>query len=250
MRALTSSLPLLLLSFSSVIAAPTGAAPPQRPSDTFPTTAQPVKITPIQHASLLISAAGKNIYIDPAQGKYEGLPPADLILITDIHPDHLAPDVISKIKKDGTVIWGPKAVADKIHVDVTIANGETQKWDDWTIEAVPAYNRIRGPEAGKVYHDKGRGNGYVLQYGGKRFYISGDTEDLPEMAALKHIDVAFICMNLPYTMTPEEAALAVERFHPAIVYPYHCKNTNVKSFASYTKGTGIEVRIRDWYPKT
>src|ERR1700759_453170 len=103
--------------------------------ETFQSTAGVISITPIQHASMLISVGGKNIYIDPAQGKFDGLPPADLILITDIHGDHLAPDIIAKIKKPGTIIWGPKAVADKIHVDTTIANGDTRQWTDWTIEA-------------------------------------------------------------------------------------------------------------------
>jgi L-ascorbate metabolism protein UlaG (beta-lactamase superfamily) len=225
------------------------SAAADRPSDTFPTSAGEVAITPIGHASVLLTASGKHIYIDPSQGSYDNLPPADLILITDIHGDHMAPAVIAKIRKKDTVIWGPPAVTAKTHTDATLANGGTKTWGDWTVEAVPAYNRIRGEEAGKVYHEKGRGNGYVLTYGGKRFYFSGDTEDIPEMAALKNIDVAFLCMNLPYTMTPEEATLAVQKFHPKIVYPYHCRGANLNSFVAYTKGTGIEVRIRDWYPK-
>jgi L-ascorbate metabolism protein UlaG (beta-lactamase superfamily) len=245
---------LAICSATSVLPQATAPQVPTKPAahapDTFQTTSGVVTIAPIRHASLLISAGGLNIYIDPAQGKFDGLPPADLILITDIHDDHMAPAIIDKVKKQGTLIFAPKAVAEKTHVDTVMANGDTQKWRDWTIEAVPAYNRIRGPEAGQVYHDKGRGNGYVLTYGGKRFYISGDTEDIPEMAALKNIDVAFLCMNLPYTMTPEEAALAVQRFHPKIVYPYHCKGTNVNAFVSYTKGSGAEIRVRDWYPKT
>ncbi len=229
-----------------------GASPAQPKTVATPivikTDAGDVCVTPIEHASVLLTVNGKNIYIDPSQGKYEGRPAADLILITDIHADHFAPTIIGQISKKDTVIWGPKAVAAKTKVDTTIGNGETQNWGDWTIEAVPAYNRIRGEEAGKVYHDKGRGNGYVLTFGGKRIYFSGDTEDLPEMAALKNIDVAFICMNLPYTMTPEEAALAVQRFHPKVVYPYHYRGSNLNSFVAYTKGTGIEVQIREWYP--
>ena len=172
------------------------------------------------HASLLLQAGGKNIYIDPAQGSFEGLPPADFILITDIHGDHMSQAMIDKIKQPSTVIWGANAVAEQIHAE-PIANGETKKWGDWTVEAVPAYNMKRGPSAGKFYHDKGRGNGYILTYGGKRYYFSGDTEAIPEMLSLKNIDVAFVCMNLPFTMTPEEAADAVRAFHPAIVYPYH-----------------------------
>ena len=105
----------------------------------------------------------------------------------------------------------------------------------------------RGPAPGKLYHEKGRGNGYVLTYGGKRFYISGDTENIPEMRALKDIDVAFVCMNLPYTMTPEEAAEAVKAFRPKAVFPYHSRGSNLAAFEKALAGTGIDVRIRDWY---
>ena len=218
-------------------------------SDSFDTAAGPVKITPIMHAAVLLQAGGKNIYVDPAQGSFEGRPPADLILITDIHGDHMAQPVIDKIKKAGTVIFAPKAVADQIHVDTVIANGETKKWGDWTITAVAAYNLTRGPSPGKFFHDKGRGNGYVLAYGGKRFYFSGDTEAIPEVLALKNIDVAFVCMNLPYTMTPEEAAAAVKAFHPAVVYPYHYRGSDLNAFKAGLAGTGIDVRLREWYPK-
>lgn len=218
--------------------------------DTFQTSAGPVRITPIMHASVLIEANGRTIYVDPAQGDFNNRPPADLILITDIHGDHMSPDNVRKLSKAGTVVMAPRAVADKMHVDDVIGNGETKHWQGWTIEAVPAYNMKRGPAPGQFYHDKGRGNGYVLSYGGKRFYFSGDTEDIPELASLHDIDVAFVCMNLPYTMTPEEAAVAVKKFHPAIVYPYHYRGSDVKAFAAALKGSGIEVRLREWYPKS
>jgi L-ascorbate metabolism protein UlaG (beta-lactamase superfamily) len=221
-----------------------------RPADTFQTSAGPVRITPIMHASVLLQAGEKNIYIDPAQGSYENLPPADLILITDIHGDHMSPDNVRKLSKTGTVVFAPQAVADKVHTDTVIANGQTKTWQGWTIEAIPAYNLTRGPSAGKLYHDKGRGNGYVLTYGGKRFYFSGDTEAIPEVEALRNIDVAFVCMNLPYTMTPQEAADAVKKFHPAIVYPYHYRGSDLSAFSSALEGSGIEVRLREWYPKS
>jgi len=131
----------------------------------------------------------------------------------------------------------------------TLSNGETTKWDQWTIEAIPMYNLVRGPEPGKLFHDKGRGNGYLLTYGGKRFYFSGDTENIPEMRALKNIDVAFVCFNLPYTMTPEEAADGVLAFHPKVVIPYHFRNSDVSIFQKKLEGSGIEVRVLDWYPK-
>ena len=115
------------------------------------------------------------------------------------------------------------------------------------IEAVPMYNLTRGPAPGQFYHDKGRGNGYIVTLGGKRLYIAGDTEGTPEMRAMKNIDVAFIPMNVPYTMTPAEAADAVKAFKPKIVYPYHYRGSDLTVFANALKGTGIDVRLRDWY---
>jgi L-ascorbate metabolism protein UlaG (beta-lactamase superfamily) len=220
------------------------AAPPEE----FPTPAGPLKLTPIQHASLMIQAGGKVLYIDPAQGKSDGLPPADYILITDIHGDHMAPAVVDKLKKAGTVILAPKAVADKMPGCTVISNGDTKTIGDFKVEAIPMYN-LKPAANGTIFHDKGRGNGYVLTYGGKRFYFSGDTEGTPEMQALRHIDVAFVCMNLPYTMAPDAAAEAVRAFHPAIVYPYHYNGSDLSVFEKGLAGSGIEVRIRDWYPK-
>ncbi|MGD1081930.1 MAG: MBL fold metallo-hydrolase [Candidatus Sulfotelmatobacter sp.] len=216
----------------------------------FPTSAGPVKIAPLHHASTLIEAGGKTIYLDPAKpAKLTGLPKADLILITDIHGDHMDPDSIKEISKADTEILAAPAVVQTVTNAKPIANGETKTWQGWTIEAIPAYNLKRGPAPGKLFHDKGRGNGYVLTYGGKRFYFSGDTEGIPEMRALKNIDVAFVCMNLPYTMPPEEAADAVKAFHPKIVIPYHYRGSDLAVFQKALEGTGIEVRLLDWYPK-
>ena len=214
-----------------------------------------VKITPIYHAALLIQAGGKNIYVDPAKpASFTGLPPANLILITDIHGDHVDQDQssIKTISKPGTEIWAPAAVQKFVTTAAVISNGQTKKWDKWTIEAIPMYNMTRGPSAGQYFHDKGRGNGYVLTYGGQRFYISGDTEAIPEMKALKNIDVAFVCMNLPYTMTADEAADAVKAFHPKVAIPYHYRGQpsgDVNAFKQKLEGSGIEVRLLEWYPK-
>ena len=216
----------------------------------FDTSAGPVKVTIIQHASLMIEAGGKIIYLDPSQGSYEGLPAADLILITDIHGDHMDPKAIGKVSKTGTEILAPSAVAATVTAAKLISNGETQKWDRWTIEAVPMYNLTRGPAPGKLFHDKGRGNGYVLTYGGKRFYFSGDTENIPEMRALKNIDVAFVCMNLPYTMPPDEAAQGVRAMHPKVVYPYHYRGSDLSIFQKGLEGSGVDVRLRDCYAKS
>lgn len=222
-----------------------------RQTQTFSTSAGPVKITPLYHASLLIEGGDRRIYVDPAKpANFNGLPSADLILITDIHGDHMDTDSISAISKSGTQIMAPPAVVKTVTTASPISNGETRKWDGWTIEAIPMYNLKRGPSAGMLYHDKGRGNGYVLTYGGKRFYFSGDTENIPEMRALKSIDVAFVCMNLPYTMPPDEAAEAVKAFHPKVVIPYHYRGSDLSVFQKDLQGTGIEVRILDWYPQS
>ncbi len=215
----------------------------------FSTSAGTVKITPLNHASTLIEAGGKTIYLDPAKPvKFGGMAKADLILITDIHGDHMDPDAIREISKSDTVIFAAPAVVSTVTAGKPIANGETKTWGGWTIEAIPAYNLKRGPAPGKFFHDKGRGNGYVLTYGGKRFYFSGDTEGVPEMRALKNIDVAFVCMNLPYTMPPEEAAEVVKAFHPKVVIPYHYRGSNLSVFQKGLEGTGIEVRVLEWYP--
>jgi L-ascorbate metabolism protein UlaG (beta-lactamase superfamily) len=218
------------------------------PPDTFQTSAGPVTLTPIKHASFTLQAGGKIIYIDPSpEALFSGRPKADLILITDIHGDHMDPGAVSQLKKDGTHIIAPAAVAKTITDLEVLANGQQTTWGGWSIEAVPMYNLKRGPTPGKLYHDKGRGNGYILTYGGKRFYIAGDTEGIPEMRNLKNIDVAFVPMNLPYTMPPEEAADAVKAFHPKIVYPYHYRGSDIKKFEADVSGTGIEVRLRAWY---
>ncbi|MGD0666137.1 MAG: MBL fold metallo-hydrolase [Bryobacteraceae bacterium] len=215
----------------------------------FATSAGTVRITPIQHASLMIQAGGKVLYVDPAFGSYDDLPAADYILISHIHADHMAPAIVDKLRKPGTVILGPKTVAASIAGCTVISNGERKALGPFLVEAVPAYNLTRGPAPGELYHPKGRDNGYVVTYGGKRFYFSADTEDIPEMRALKNIDVAFVCMNLPYTMPPQEAAAAARAFHPAIVYPYHYRGSDLNVFAKALAGTGIEVRVRDWYGK-
>lgn len=239
---------LFIIAACIALAVPSFAQSDRQPQ-TFSTSDGSVVITPIYHASALIQAGGKNIYMDPVKpGDFDGLPSADLILITHAHGDHLDPATIAKLSKPGTEILAPAAVAATLKTAQVMENGQTKNWKEWKIEAVPMYNIKRGPSAGKLYHPKGWGNGYVLTYGGKRFYFSGDTEDIPEMRALKNIDVAFICMNLPYTMTPQEAAAAVKAFHPKVAIPYHYRGTNVEAFKEALAGTGIDVRLLNWYP--
>lgn len=221
-----------------------------RETQTFKSSKGPVKITPVYHAAVEIEAGGKVIIIDPAKpANFAGLPQADLVLITHTHGDHMDPDLLKTVSKEGTEVMAPPAVVKTITTAMPISNGETKKWGAWTIEAVPMYNLTRGPAPGKFFHDKGLGDGYVLTYGGLRIYFSGDTENIPEIRALKNIDVAFVCMNLPYTMTPDEAAEMVKAFHPKVVIPYHYRGQDTTVFKKDLEGTGIDVRLLEFYPK-
>ena len=218
-----------------------------RTPDTFDTAAGPVKITPVFHATTLIEAGGKRIYLDPySKGDFTGLPKADLILITHTHADHMDPAAIATVSQPGIGDMRRRRLpAQTVTTAKIISNGESKMWNGWKIEAMPAYNIANGN-----WHQKGVDNGYILTYGGKRFYFSADTEGTPEMRALKNIDVAFICMNGP-TMKPEEAADAVKAFHPKIAIPYHFQGLGCQRLPKGTvRGTGIEVLILDWYPKS
>ena len=221
------------------------------PSETIQGTGGPITIQPITHAAVQIRFGNQVITVDPTMmgGDYAALPKADIVLVTDIHGDHLDPATITKASKATTTVVVPGAAAAQVKGATVIANGETKTINGVAIEAVPMYNLQRGPSAGQLYHTKGRGNGYVVTVGGKRFYFAGDTECVPEMKALKNIDVAFVPMNLPYTMPPNEAADCVKAFKPKIVYPYHYMGSDLNQFADALKGSGVEVRIRDWYAK-
>jgi L-ascorbate metabolism protein UlaG (beta-lactamase superfamily) len=220
-----------------------GAAPEE-----FATPAGVVKITPVRHASLTIEGGGMVIQVDPwGVANYSAAPPADLILITHQHGDHLDPEAISKLRKPSTIVAGPAAVREKYPDATLFSSGDTRTFGPWRVEAIPAYNLKRVRPDGKPFHPRGEGVGYVLSFAGKRFYIAGDTEGTPEMRALKNIDVAFVCMNLPYTMTPEEAADAVRAFKPKVVYPYHSRDSDLTVFEKALAGSGVEVRLRNWY---
>jgi L-ascorbate metabolism protein UlaG (beta-lactamase superfamily) len=225
--------------------------------DTVTTKMGPLIVQPIQHASLILSVGGLTIYADPSNAdNYKGLKPPDIILITDIHGDHFDLKTIDAIKITGSLLVVPQVVADKlpdldkVHL-VVLKNGDQIMQSGVSIRAIPMYNL---PESPTAMHTKGRGNGYVLGIGGKLIYISGDTQGIPEMRSLKNIDVAFICMNLPYTMDIKEAADAVLAFKPKIVYPYHYRGSNglsdVAAFKSLVEAgnKNIDVRLRNWYP--
>jgi L-ascorbate metabolism protein UlaG (beta-lactamase superfamily) len=207
-------------------------------------------VVPLEHASVLFQWNGAAIYVDPtASAVADGsLPKADIVFVTDIHPDHLDAAGLDRVRKPGTQVVGPQAVADKTHVDVVMHNGDTRQVGDVVATAVPMYNLQRGPAAGQLYHDKGRGNGYEIDFRGARVYLSGDTECTPEMKALEKIDVAFVCMNLPYTMPPGEAAACVAAFKPKVLFPYHYRGQDLSALDGPLAGSGVEIRKREWYP--
>lgn len=214
-------------------------------------------IDPIIHATTILEWKEKTIYIDPTGGAkaFKGKKLANLVLITDIHGDHMDIETLDSLDLSKAEIIAPQAVAEKLPAQYTdhliiLNNGETKEVQGISIEAIPMYN-LR--EEALKFHDKGRGNGYIITLGKKRLYFSGDTEDIPEMRALQYIDMAFVCMNLPYTMTVESAASAVLEFKPKQVYPYHYRGTEglsdvVKFKELVSKNPDIEVIQLDWYP--
>ncbi len=235
----------------SASAAPAVAAP-VRSTDVIKTKQCDLKVTPLHHATLLLRCDKLAIYVDPVHdASYVGLPKADMIFITDIHGDHMDPAGIEAIRQDATIFVAPPAVAEKLAPTVksvtVLKNGDKKTLGAVGIEAIPMYNLVRGPKPTERFHDKGRGDGYVLTIGETRVYLSGDTECTPEMKALKNIDVAFVCMNLPYTMPPAEAAVCVNAFRPKVVYPYHDRGSDLVEFQKAITGKDVEVRIRDWY---
>lgn len=217
-----------------------------------------LQIHPIEHASAVVKFGSTTIYIDPTLGAepYKRFNKPDYVVITDIHGDHMNIKTLKALDFKETKIIAPKAVVDQLPEEmklqsVTLNNGNIESFTSFKIEAVPMYN-LR--EKALKFHTKGRGNGYIFTFGNERVYFSGDTEDIPEMRALKNIDKAFICMNLPYTMTVENAASAVIKFKPKQVYPYHYRGTeglsDVAKFKSLVNESSpkIEVIQLDWHP--
>lgn len=222
--------------------------------DSYSTDAGKIVIHPVEHASLVMQAAGKTIYVDPVGGAslYEGLPAPDLILVTHEHRDHFDVPTLESLVSDSTGLVTNPAVFSKFPAGLAakaraIANGQSTPWEGMEISAVPAYNTT--PDRQR-YHPQGRDNGYILPVEGKRIYIAGDTEDIPEMASIGPIEVAFLPMNLPFTMTVEQAANAVGMFKPAFVYPYHYRGSDIDLFERMVSagGSGAKVVRHNWYP--
>ena len=232
----------------------------QRPEpDQLKTSKGNLTIQPILHGTVVLQWNNKTIYVDPYGGEkaFAGVQAPDMVLITDIHGDHLNAETLGGIDLSKAIIIAPQAVFDQLDEKlkpkaVVLANGKSTTKLDVKIMAIPMYNL---PEDADSRHTKGRGNGYVLEMGGKKVYFSGDTEDIPEMRKLSGIDVAFVCMNLPYTMDIDQAASAVLEFKPKVVYPYHYRGqgglADVEGFKKKVSAvnSAIEVRLRNWYPE-
>jgi len=236
--------------------APHSVAAQTRKSHVHPTDGGQLRVHPVQHASLVLETPGPAIYVDPVGGaeRYAELPAPDIILITHEHGDHYDPETLDGLVRQGAVIRTNPAVHDRLPEKLRpygqpLSTSDRVEIDGVSILAVPAYNTT----AERLeYHPPGRDNGYVLGIDGLRVYVAGDTEDTPEMRALENIDIAFVPMNLPYTMSAEQAADGVAAFAPGVVYPYHYRGTDLDRFEERlgTLSDGIEVIRADWYPSS
>ena len=238
-------LPCLFLAAALVPVA--AAAPAAFEKDEIPTTAGPLVVTFVGHGTLVFEHGGRVIHVDPwaKLADYASLPKADLVLVTHAHGDHLDPAALAAVRKAGTVVVAAPACEGKVEGATVLRNGEKTTAAGVPVEAVPAYNLVAKRPDGSPFHPKGEGNGYVLTVGKTRVYVAGDTEDTPEMKALEGIDVAFLPMNLPYTMTPEMVADAARAFRPRVLYPYHFGETDPQELVALLAGEkGIEVRVR------
>ena len=217
-------------------------------TDVIKTSAGDLGITFIGHGTLMFAFGGKVIHVDPygQMADYAKLPKADIILITHDHGDHFDPKVLSLLRTEKTVMILTNPLAKRVEGGIAMNNGDVRSIEGLKIEAIAAYNIVHKRGDGTPFHPKGIGNGYVITFGDKKIYVAGDTENIPEMKVLKDIDVAFLPMNVPPTMTPEMVADAARAFRPRILYPYHFGNTDTNALVNLLKGEkGIEVRIRD-----
>jgi L-ascorbate metabolism protein UlaG (beta-lactamase superfamily) len=215
-------------------------------TDLIPTSAGELAITFIGHASLMMAFQGRTIHIDPFSrlADYSTLPKADVLFLTHEHGDHMDKVALAHIRTGQTVTVMNENCASELEGGIVMHNGDAQTVEGIAVEAVPAYNIVHKRPNGDVFHPRGAGNGYVLGFGDRRVYVAGDTEDTPEMKQLTRIDIAFLPMNLPYTMTPEMVAGAARAFRPKILYPYHFGETDTSRIVDLLKDEDIEVRLR------
>lgn len=218
--------------------------------DIVKTNSGDLVMTFIGHGSLMFEFNGLVIHIDPVmrEAEYEKLPDADIILVTHEHGDHLDLTAIKHILKEDCPVVMTQSCMNNLEdfkAAVVMKNGDLKTIKSISVEAIPAYNIEHKRPGGELFHPKGQGNGYILTLGNIRVLVGGDTENTPEIKELKNIDIAFLPMNLPYTMTPEMVADAAKSFRPKILYPYHYGNTNTNELVELLKSEkDIEVRIR------
>jgi L-ascorbate metabolism protein UlaG (beta-lactamase superfamily) len=240
-------MPALLLLLLTPVLGCTGQTTFQE--DVISTSVGDLTMTFVGHGTLMFRIGDKVIHIDPVgrEADYSVMPKADLILVTHEHGDHLDPDVIEELRLERTTVIASESCLEGAEGADVMANGDERDIGDIHIEAVPAYNIVHMRGEDTPYHPRGVGNGYILTFGDTRVYVAGDTENTPEMKALQDIDVAFLPMNLPYTMTPEMVADAAKAFRPGILYPYHFGRTDTGELVTLLEGEDdIEVRIRSF----
>jgi L-ascorbate metabolism protein UlaG (beta-lactamase superfamily) len=238
---------ILVAGLFIVLLASRGGAEMEQKSDTIKTDSGDLEITFVGHGTLMLSFDDKIMHVDPwsTLADYSKMPKADIILITHQHRDHLDTIAVEQIRTEETSVVLTETCAEQIEGGIVMNNGDTKTVAGLKIEAVPAYNIVNMRSEGVPYHPKGEGNGYVVTLGGKRIYIAGDTENIPGMNELKDIDIAFLPMNLPYTMTPEMVAAAAKSFKPKRLYPYHYGSTDTAEIVELLKDVSeIEVLIR------
>ncbi len=238
---------LFLIYLLSAIMVVSALAQEKFETDIIKTSAGDLKITFLGHGTLMFSFGEKVIHVDPYSdvADYHTLPKADLILLTHEHRDHLDLKALTPVRTEKTVLVLTETCAKQVQGGTVLRNGDVKTVEGLKIEAVPAYNIVHKRDTGQPFHPKGVGNGYIITFGDKRVYVAGDTENIPEMKDLKNIDIAFLPMNLPYTMTPEMVVEAAKAFNPKVLYPYHFGETDTSRVVSLLKGTPeIEVRIR------
>ena len=238
----------LMLALAGCARAPeTRSEKPMFEEDTLTTSAGPLKITFVGHGTLMFTCGTTVVHVDPWSQKanYAKMPKADVVLVTHGHGDHLDPEAIAAVRKEGTTVLLPAKCAAAVTGSVVMKNGDARTIKGMKVEAVPAHNLVHERAAGVPYHPRGEGNGYVITFGDTRVYVAGDTENTADMKSLKDIDVAFLPMNLPYTMTPEMVADAAKAFRPKILYPYHTGKTDTSALVKLLAAEkSIEVRIR------